>query len=130
MMHKFQKANQIFIPSHEKTSTMSLKNFIMDNFLIPDNDLERICEFISKDNELEKIIFQLPFLIQREISYDKLQIKFYDEFQEDYLQLEVLISTSTDVVTSLKIEYALERELYDLFDSNSADKLLVIMECH
>lgn len=130
MMHKFQKANQIFIPSHEKTSTMSLKNFIMDNFLIPDNDLERICEFISKDNELEKIIFQLPFLIQREISYDKLQIKFYDEFQEDYLQLEVLISTSTDIVTSLKIEYTLERELYDLFDLNSADKLLVIMECH
>ncbi|MBQ2654621.1 MAG: hypothetical protein IJF83_13795 [Methanobrevibacter sp.] len=102
----------------------------MNNFLIPDNDLERICEFISKDNELEKIIFQLPFLIQREISYDKLQIKFYDEFQEDYLQLEVLISTSTDVVTSLKIEYTLERELYDLFDSNSADKLLVIMQCH
>lgn len=129
-MQKFQKANHIFIPSYEKTSTMSLKNFIMNNFLIPDNDLERICEFISKDNELEKIIFQLPFLIQREISYDKLQIKFYDEFQEDYLQLEVLISTSTDVVTSLKIEYTLERELYDLFDSNSADKLLVIMQCH
>ncbi len=128
MMQKFQKAEQIFVPSNEKTSTMYLKNFIANNYLIPDEDFQRIYEFISNDKGLEEIIFKLPDLIKREVSYDKLQIRFYDEFQKEYLQLEVHISTSMDIITSLKIEYKLEQQLYELFDSGSVDKLLLIME--
>ena len=56
------------------------------------------------DNDLEKIILNLPHMIQRETPYKKLLIKFYDEFQEDYLQLEVSIITSIDIAHSLKIE--------------------------
>lgn len=129
MIQKFQKAERTFIPSYEqKTNTINLKNFIMKNFQIVDDDLERICEFISKDKQLEKIIFELPHLIQNEVSYDKLQIKFYDEFQEDFLQLEVIILTSLDITTSLKVEDKLEKKLYESYDNNSADKLLIIME--
>lgn len=129
MIQKFQETERIFVPSYEeKTSTVTLEKFIMENFQTPDDDLERICEFISRDGELEKIILELPALIRSEITYDKLQIKFYEEFQDDYLQLEVDIFTSTDVVTSLKVEDKLEQQLYELYDNNSADKLLLIME--
>lgn len=130
MIQKFQKTEQIFVPTYkEKTSTINLKNFILQNFKMPNNDLERICNFISHDRELEKIIFELPNLIKNEVSFDKLQIKFYDEFQDDYLQLEVSIFTSTDIADSLKIEDKLEKQLYELYNSESADKLLIIMEC-
>ena len=129
MIQKFQETERIFIPSYEeKTSTITLEKFIKENFQIPNDDLKKICEFVSHDKELEKIIFELPNLIQKEITYEKLQIKFYEEFQEDYLQLEVNIFTSIDTITSLKIEDLLEHRLYELFESNSADKILLIME--
>lgn len=129
MIQKFQETERIFVPSYEeKTSTITLEKFITENFQIPNDDLKKICEFVSHDRELEKIIFELPNLIQKEITYEKLQIKFYEEFQEDYLQLEVNIFTSIDTITSLKIEDLLEQRLYELFESNSADKILLIME--
>jgi hypothetical protein len=129
MIQKFQETERIFVPSYEeKTSTITLEKFITENFQIPNDDLKKICEFVSHDRELEKIIFELPNLIQKEITYEKLQIKFYEEFQEDYLQLEVNIFTSIDTITSLKIEDLLEHRLYELFESNSADKILLIME--
>ena len=129
MIQKFQETERIFIPSYEeKTNTITLEKFIKENFQIPNDDLKKICEFVSHDKELEKIIFELPNLIQKEITYDKLQIKFYEEFQEDYLQLEVNIFTSIDTLISLKIEDRLEQRLYELFESNSADKILLIME--
>ena len=129
MIQKFQETERIFIPSYEeKTSTITLEKFIKENFQIPNDDLKKICEFVSHDKELEKIIFELPNLIQKEITYDKLQIKFYEEFQEDYLQLEVNIFTSIDTLISLKIEDRLEQRLYELFESNSEDKILLIME--
>jgi hypothetical protein len=129
MIQKFQETERIFVPSYEeKTSTITLEKFITENFQIPNDNLKKICEFVSHDRELEKIIFELPNLIQKEITYEKLQIKFYEEFQEDYLQLEVNIFTSIDTITSLKIEDLLEHRLYELFESNSADKILLIME--
>lgn len=129
MIQKFQETERIFIPSYEeKTSTIPLEKFITENFQIPDDDLKKICDFVSHDSELEKIIFELPNLIRNEITYDKLQIKFYEEFQEDYLQLEINIFTTIDITTSLKIEDKLEQRLYELFESDSADKLLLIME--
>lgn len=129
MIQKFQKAEQLFIPNNEETiSTIDLEKFIIEHFQIPDNDLERISKFISQDNELEKIIFELQNLIKSKISYDKLQIKFYDEIQEDYLQLEVNIFTTMNIETSLKLEDELEQQLYELYDCNSADKILIIME--
>ena len=129
MIQKFQETERIFVPSYEeKTSTITLEKFITENFQIPNDDLKKICEFVNHDRELEKIIFELPNLIQKEITYEKLQIKFYEEFQEDYLQLEVNIFTSIDTITSLKIEDLLEHRLYELFESNSADKILLIME--
>lgn len=129
MIQKFQKTERIFIPSYkEKTGTITLEKFLMENFQVPDDDFEKICRFVRQDRGLEKIIIELPNLIQSEITYDKLQIKFYEEFQEDYLQLEVNVFTPIDAVTSLKVEEKLEKRLYELYDHNSADKLLIIME--
>lgn len=129
MIQKFQETERIFHPSYkEKTGTITLEKFLMENFQVPDDDFKKICRFVRQDSGLEKIIFELPNLIQKEITYDKLQIKFYEEFQEDYLQLEVNIFTSIDTLISLKIEDRLEQRLYELFESNSADKILLIME--
>ena len=128
MIQKFQKAEHIFVPPYEdKTATISLERFVLKNFQIPNDDLERICKFISQDSGVEKIIFQLPELIQNEVSYDKLQISFCEEFQNEFLQLEISIFTSMEISDCLKIEDRLEQQLYELFDWDSADKVLLVM---
>ena len=93
MIQKFQKTERIFHPSYkEKTGTITLEKFLMENFQVPDDDFKKICRFVRQDSGLEKIIFELPNLIQSEITYDKLQIKFYEEFQEDYLLIQIFWS--------------------------------------
>ena len=129
MIQKFQKAERIFIPTvNENKSTENLKNFIIDNFQIPDDDLERICEFIRKDGELEQIILKLPRIIQNEISYNKLQIKFFDEFQDDELVLEVTAFSSLAYDKLLDIEDDFIHKLYDEFEEESVDKIIIFIE--
>jgi hypothetical protein len=107
---------------------MKLKDFIISNFQIPDNDLERICNFIGNDSELEKIIFDLPALIKSEISYDNLQIRFFDEFQDDELVLEVTAFSSLNFESVLKKEDEFIHKLYEKYDEKSADKTLILIE--
>ena len=71
----------------------------------------------------------MPGLIKTEFAFEKLEIKFYDEFQEDELMLVIGIFTSGDIESSLIKEEKLERKLYQLYNKSSADKLLLIVEC-
>lgn len=129
MIQKYQKAERIFAPSNNiKNTYCNLEKFIIENFQIPDNDLKRICQFIIEDNNLEKIIYDLPRLIQSEISYNRLQIKFYDEFQDDELVLEVTAFSSLNIENILKKEDELIHRLYENYSEKSADKILIFIE--
>ena len=124
MIQKYQKAERIFAPSNNIKNTYdNLEKFMIENFQIPDNDLKRICQFIRKDNTLEKIIYDLPRLIQSEISYNRLQIKFYDE-----LVLEVTAFSSLNIENILKKEDELIHRLYENYPEKSADKILIFIE--
>lgn len=129
MIQKYQKAERIFAPSNNIKNTYgNLKKFIIENFQIPDYDLKRICQFIIEDNNLEKIIYDLPRLIQSEISYNRLQIKFYDEFQDDELVLEITAFSSLNIENILKKEDELIHRLYENYSEKSADKILIFIE--
>lgn len=129
MIQKYQKAERIFIPSNNIKNTYdNLEKFMIENFQIPDNDLKRICQFIRKDNTLEKIIYDLPRLIQSEISYNRLQIKFYDEFQDDELVLEVTAFSSLNIENILKKEDELIHRLYENYPEKSVNKILIFIE--
>ena len=129
MIQKYQKAERIFAPSNNIKNTYdNLEKFMIENFQIPDNDLKRICQFIRKDNTLEKIIYDLPRLIQSEISYNRLQIKFYDEFQDDELVLEVTAFSSLNIENILKKEDELIHRLYENYPEKSVNKILIFIE--
>lgn len=129
MIQKYQKAERIFAPSNNIKNTYdNLEKFMIENFQIPDNDLKRICQFIREDNNLEKIIYDLPRLIQSEISYNRLQIKFYDEFQDDELVLEVTAFSSLNIENILKKEDELIHRLYENYSEKSVDKILIFIE--
>lgn len=129
MIQKYQKAKRIFAPSNNIKNTYgNLEKFIIENFQIPDNDLKRICQFIREDNNLEKIIYDLPRLIQSEISYNRLQIKFYDEFQDDEVVLEITAFSSLNIENILKKEDEIIHRLYKNYSEKSADKILIFIE--
>ena len=129
MIQKYQKAERIFAPSNNIKNTYdNLEKFMIENFKIPDNDLKRICQFIREDNNLEKIIYDLPRLIQSEISYNRLQIKFYDEFQDDEVVLEITAFSSLNIENILKKEDEIIHRLYENYSEKSADKILIFIE--
>ena len=128
MIQKYQKAERIFAPSNNIKNTYgNLEKFMIENFQIPDNDLKRICQFIRKDNTLEKIIYDLPRLIQSEISYNRLQIKFYDEFQDDELVLEVTAFFSLNIENILKKEDELIHRLYENYSEKSVNNIFIFI---
>ena len=105
MIQKFQKSEQIFIPSNDIQNTgENLKEFMTKNFELPDDNLEQITSFIEKDCNLEKIIYEMPQLIKRELNYQKIQIKFFDEFQEDELILEITVFSRLNINNVIKTE--------------------------
>ncbi len=129
MIQNYQKAERIFAPSNNIKNTYgNLEKFIIENFQIPNNDLKRICQFIREDNNLEKIIYDLPRLIQSEISYNRLQIKFYDEFQDDEVVLEITAFSSLNIENILKKEDEIIHRLYENYSEKSADKILIFIE--
>lgn len=129
MKLEFQKVERTYVSNVEHAlNNTNILEFIKNNFKIPDDNLKEISSFIKKDSELEKIIFELPNMIKKEFPNDKLQIRFYDEFTEDELILEVGIFTSFGEKTSFEKEKKLENMLYENYGWDSADKVLIIME--
>lgn len=105
-----------------------LKDFISQNFEIPGDNLDNICSFIENDGNLEKIIFDLPSFIRHQMKYEKLKINFKDELEEDFIHLEVGIFSTLDIQNLLKLENELEEQLYDLYDWDSCDKIILNVE--
>ena len=75
MIQKFQESERIFISTDKlQNSTRTLEKFITENFELPDNNLKQINSFIKQDTNLENLIYDLPQLIQKEVTYQKMQM--------------------------------------------------------
>ena len=122
MIQKFQESERIFISTDKiQNSTRTLEKFITENFEIPDNNLKQINSFIKQDTDLEN-------LIQKEVTYQKMQIKFFDEFQDDELILEITIFSRLKIDEVLNHENAFIHRLYEKYPEKSADKVLIFIE--
>lgn len=129
MIQKFQESERIFISTDKiQNSTRTLEKFITENFEIPDNNLKQINSFIKQDTDLENLIYDLPQLIQKEVTYQKMQIKFFDEFQDDELILEITIFSRLKIDEVLNHENAFIHRLYEKYPEKSADKVLIFIE--
>ena len=87
MKLEFQKTERIYYPNTEYKFNNDLTGFLTDNYKIPDDNLKDILCFINKDKELKRIMIELPCFIRKEFPNDEIQIKFFEEFQQDELIL-------------------------------------------
>ena len=123
MMQHFQRAEQIYVPPDTTFKKQNLEEYITNNFQLPDNDLERICDFIRKDNGLENLIYDLKSIAKTKLDeITCMKINFYPEFQEVELMLEIEILTNLDFETANEIEDEINIKIMEIYDDSTTDK--------
>ena len=104
-MQHFQNKENTYKSPDTTFKKQNLEEYITNNFLLPDNDLERICDFIRKDNGLENLIYDLKS-IAKTIE----------------LMLEIEILTNLDFETAHKIEDDINIKIMEIYDDSTTDK--------
>ncbi|WP_407423153.1 hypothetical protein [Methanobrevibacter sp.] len=90
--------------SHMSTPDEKLIGFLKKNFKFPSNNLTEISDFIIRDYELEKIIYDLPKIITNELDYNQISLDFMKETDPNEKILEIII------YSQLKDEIMLKKE--------------------
>ena len=121
MKYNFQKAEEIYIPPQPKTK---LEIFILNNFELPDNNLNQIISYINNVKNLENTLFELPKIVNSELPNDKLQLSLFTDEWEENTYLYILIFTSYDGELSAIKENELYKILINQYDSNIVDAIL------
>ena len=123
MMQHFQNKENTYKSPDTTFKKQNLEEYITNNFLFPDNDLERICDFIRKDNGLENLIYDLKSIAKTKLDeITCMKINFYPEFQEVELMLEIEILTNLDFETAHKIEDDINIKIMEIYDDSTTDK--------
>ena len=122
-MQHFQNKENTYKSPDTTFKKQNLEEYITNNFLLPDNDLERICDFIRKDNGLENLIYDLKSIAKTRLDeITGMKINFYPEFQEVELMLEIEILTNLDFETAHKIEDDINIKIMEIYDDSTTDK--------
>ena len=87
MKQNFSQRVEIQIPKENryipvqimKDNDIELEKFLKEHFEFPSDNLIEIIGFISEDEELEKIIYDLPDIVSRYLTYDKITFDFMKE---------------------------------------------------
>ena len=122
-MQHFQNKENTYKSPDTTFKKQNLEEYITNNFLFPDNDLERICDFIRKDNGLENLIYDLKSIAKTKLDeITCMKINFYPEFQEVELMLEIEILTNLDFETANEIEDEINIKIMEIYDDSTTDK--------
>jgi hypothetical protein len=73
-----------------------LEQFLKNHFKFPSCNLNDIKNFISKDCELEKIIYDLPNIISKQLNYNKISLDFMKETDSNEKILEIIIYSESE----------------------------------
>jgi uncharacterized protein (DUF1697 family) len=68
-----------------------LEQFLKNHFEFPSDNLNEIQKFIAQDDELEKIIYDLPQIVSNELVYKKISFDFMKETDASEKILEIVI---------------------------------------
>lgn len=68
-----------------------LEEFLENHFEFPSDNIDEIQRFIEHDNELEKIIYDLPQIVSNELPYNEISFDFMKETDPSEKILEIVI---------------------------------------
>ena len=103
-----------------------LKSFLKQEFEFPSKNLDEINQFINKDNELKKIIYDLPKEISSKLPYNKISLDFMKETDPSEKILEIVIYSRFDEEILLKKEDMISDKLIDKYPKTTLEYIILV----
>ncbi|MBR4447647.1 hypothetical protein [Methanobrevibacter sp.] len=103
-----------------------LKEFLKNHYEFPSDNLNDIVDFISEDQELEKIVYDLPNLISKEINYRRISFDFMKETDPNEKILEIIIYSDADEKILIKKEDLISDEIIDSYPRTINEYIILV----
>lgn len=99
------------------------QKFLNEHFKIDENDLNNICKLIVEDQGLEKIIYDLPQIILKELQESQIKLCMRNLFDENVL--EIIVLTKINPKTSLKKEEKINDYISENYNAKNEFHILI-----
>jgi uncharacterized protein YggU (UPF0235/DUF167 family) len=104
----------------------SLEEFLKNNFKFPSSNFNEIKGFIGKDKEMEKIIFDLPEILSKELRYTNLSIDFMKETDPSEKILEIVVYSDLESKILLQKEDLICDMLIDKYPKSKLEYIILV----
>ena len=109
-----------------KKENPSTEEFLKNNYTFPSNNLNEINEFICKDPEMEKIIYDLPEIVSKELKYNKISLDFMKEADPTEKILEIGVYSDLESLKLLQKENLICDMLIDKYPKTTVEYILLV----
>lgn len=104
----------------------SLEEFLKNHFKFPSSNFYEIKGFIGKDPEMEKIIFDLPEILSKELQYSNLSIDFMKETDSSEKILEIVVYSDLESKTFIQKEDLICDMLIDKYPKSKLEYIILV----
>lgn len=134
MQQNYSQSIRMQIPQENTNTGVStmrnfdepLNTFIKNEFNFPSNNFNEICKFINKDNELKKLIYELPVKISSKLPFNEISLDFMKETDPSEKILEIVIYSQLDGNILLEKEDILSDELIDKYPKTTLEYIILV----
>lgn len=103
-----------------------LEYFLKNHFEFPSDNLNEIQIFIAQDDELEKIIYDLPQIVSNELNFNKITFDFMKETDPGEKILEIVIYSESESKILLKKEDLICDILIDKYPKTLLEYIILV----
>ncbi|WP_405268389.1 hypothetical protein [Methanobrevibacter sp.] len=111
-----------FMPKNDN----QLEQFLKDHFEFPSDNLNEIQKFVAQDDELEKIIYDLPQIVSNELTYNKISFDFMKETDSTEKILEIIIYSELESKILLQKEDLICNLLIDRYPKTLFEYIILV----
>ena len=105
---------------------ITLEEFLKDNFNFPSSNSDEIKGFIDNDDEMEKIIFDLPEILSEELQYTNISIDFMKETDPSEKILEIVVYCDLESKILLQKEDLICDMLIDKYPKSKLEYIILV----
>ena len=107
-------------------NTFMLKNFLLNHFDFPDDNFDEILNFISDDEEMVRMIFDVPDIFLHEGLTSKPMLNFMGYCDPGEVILEIIVYSDFDSDTSIQKRMFFLKYLIHHYDVENDYVLMVV----
>ncbi len=134
MQQNFSQRLEMQIPKENTYSGLTtmtnydekLNTFLKEHFKFPSDNLSEIKNFIKKDSEMKKIIYDLPKIITSELEFNQLSLDFMKETDPNEKILEIIIYSDLDEKTLLQKEDIISDGIIDKYSDTKIEYIILV----